>query len=309
MAVIGEDNIRKQSINLQKIYLMGLFVWPVQALVENLLQWRNPRPFSAGSTLLESASRSLSIRGLFYGVSLQWEGGVRWSRGLISRSLYVDSVGIQQSDSNGSSGGATSPECSYTSGSVAVRPLQPSLSVDDFRSLIVRKKSEVAILEAALEILETAPRDKRFEDLVRKHNLQFDPRSSVLGDLVAKPNIELEPASTVEPTSQMTDSFKSKNNIVENNSVGLEPAKTSWTVPKPPSQKTDSSRMFGKLSLDDFPAPQDPNLERLQKKRRRLELMKEYERNNKIESLNLGAAARSAVGGSKPVSIRSSILF
>jgi len=63
--------------------------------------------------------------------------------------------------------------------------------------------------------------------------------------------------------------------------------------------------MFGRLSLNDFPAPRDPNLERLQKKRRRLELLKEYERKNKINSLNFGAGGRSSLGGSKPVSILS----
>lgn len=216
------------------------------------------------------------------------EGGLHWSRGLISsRRFHVDSLGVQPSERNRNNG----------EGSVSVQPLQPSFSLDDFRSLVVRRKSEVAILEAALEILETAPRDKRFEDLVRKHNIQFEP---ALGDRVA-----------VEPSSQIKDSFKLKNDAVGDNSLGFESGRTSsfsqqdrsWNVAKPVSPKTDSSRMFGKLSLDDFPAPVDPNLERLQKKRRRQELLKEYERNNKIESLNFGVAGKGAAGGSNPVSV------
>lgn len=204
---------------------------------------------------------------------------------------------------------------------------------DDFRSLIVSRKREVAILEAALEILEIAPRDKRFEDLVRKHNIQLEPfkvsvtqpekrweipdslskleadyPKPVLGDLVAKSNIVFEPASTVEPTSQIGGFPKVKNDIVENDFVDLEPAKPSdsqqdrrWNTTQLPSSKVDST-MFGKLSLDEFPSSLDPNFERLQKKRRRQELMKEHERNSKIKSLNFGAAAKSAVGGSNPVS-------
>jgi hypothetical protein len=188
--------------------------------------------------------------------------------------------------------------------------LQSSLVADDFRSLIVSRKREVAILEAALEILETAPRDKRIEDLVRKHNILLEPR---LGDRLVKSNIQFEPVSTVEPTSQVVGASKVKNNFVENDVLDLEPGKPSdnqqdrrWNTAQVPSPKMDST-MFGKLSLDDFPSPQDPNFERLQKKRRRQELMKEHERSSKIESLNFGAASKSAVGDSNPVGFLLSI--
>lgn len=184
-------------------------------------------------------------------------GGVYWRN---------FSVGIQQFGGEGSASSSSIP-------------------LDDFRSLIARKKSEVAILEAALEILETAPRDKRFEDLVRKHNLQLESEKLASGDTVVKPN------------SVVSSPF-----LNETHSAPLEPARTSdrsWNIAKPPSEKSESPLMFGKLSLDDFPPPVDPNLERLQKKRRRQELLREYERNNKRDALNFGAAAKST---STPVS-------
>ena len=213
-----------------------------------------------------------------------------------------------------------------------MQPLQPShqssLLVDDFRSLIVSRKREVAILEAALEILQTAPRDKRFEDLVRKHNIQFEPsvtesekqretleslpkletgsQKLVLGDLAVNSDIEFQPASTVEPASQLVGSSNVEKDIVEDVIVDLEPAKPSESqqgrlrnTAQLPLSKVDTT--FGKLSLSNFPSQQDPNFERLQKKRRRQELMKVYERNNKIKSLNFGAAAKTAAGGSNPV--------
>jgi len=264
-------------------------------------------PVSAGSSPLGSVSWSVSPRPLFSGVTFQREGAVQWTRGLMSMSFFADSIKAQQSERNGISGGEVLPENSSTSGPVAVPrsessstsgsvAVPPSLSFDDFRSLIVRKKNELAILEAALDILETAPRDKRFEDLVRKHNIQFDSEKSMLGDHVAKPNVESEPASPVEP---IKGPFTAKSSIFENNPLGLQPTKTSDSqvngssnVANPLSPKTDPPTMFGRLSLSDFPAPRDPSLERLAKKRRRLELMKEYERKTKMESLNFGAAAR-----------------
>ncbi|KAG0568046.1 hypothetical protein M758_7G179900 [Ceratodon purpureus] len=291
---------------------------------------------SAHSSRLGFTFRSLSTRALSPEVFWTREAGIQRSRSLISRSFYVASVRNQQHDRYGSACVDSSPEGSSQSDSSAVRLLQPAhlhspLVADDFRSLVVRRKREVAILEAALEILETAPRDKRFEDLVRKHNIELEPfkvsvtqpekrwknpellseleeayPKPVHGDLVAKSNIESEQATTVGRTLQTGGFSNVKNGIVENDFVDLEPAELTdsqqdrrWNTTQLPSSKVDST-LFGKLSLVDFPSQPDPNFERLQKKRRRQELMKEHERNSKIESLNFGAAAKSAVGGSKP---------
>ncbi|XP_024384035.1 uncharacterized protein [Physcomitrium patens] len=274
-----------------------------------------PEPNPLGST-----PRHIYKQMLLSGLFGKRQGGVQRS-GEFCQCFYSGSTGNQAPRSNGNSSDHTFPEGISSSGSVGERPSeashsQSSLVADDFRSLIVSKKREVAILEAALEMLETAPRNKWFQDLVQKHNIQLGPSKSflslskppllktdattvVIGDLVGKRNIQSEPAP------QALDS--SNGALSENTFFDVEPVKATdsqldrpWDTPKLESQKTKSSAVFDKLSLDDFPSPQDPNHGRLQKKWRRLGMMEKYERNSRNEPVNFGTDAKNTYGGSRP---------
>lgn len=150
-----------------------------------------------------------------------------------------------------------------------VQAPQTSQSTIDLRELIASKERELDVLKASLKQLELA------EKLLQKQNIKLE---------VADENAKLESPS-----------------------VSGSQLETPWKTPE--VKKSDNSLMFGKLSLADFPTQQDTHYEKLQRRRRRNEMLQQSARNNEVKALNFGASALSPssteekVSDSKAVSI------
>jgi hypothetical protein len=146
---------------------------------------------------------------------------------------------------------------------------QTSQATIDLRELIVSKERELDVLKASLKQLELA------EKLLQKQNIKLD-----VADESAK---------------------------LESPSVSGSQLETPWKTPE--VKKSDNSLMFGKLSIGDFPTQQDTHYEKLQRRRRRNEMLQQSARNNEVKALNFGASAlnpsstEEKVSDSKAVSI------
>ena len=143
-----------------------------------------------------------------------------------------------------------------------VQPSQTSQVTINLRELIARKEQELDVLKASLKQLELA------ENLLRKQNIKLE---------VADESAKLELPS------------------VSGSQLG-----TPWKTPE--VKKSDNSLMFGKLSLADFPTQQDTHYEKLQRRRRRNEMLQQSARNNEVKSLNFGASAQSPSSTEEKVS-------
>lgn len=167
--------------------------------------------------------------------------------------------------------GATenSSSSSKVSDLAVVPALKTSQATIDLRELIVSKERELDVLKASLKQLELA------EKLLQKQNIKLE-----VADESAK---------------------------LESPSVSGSQLETPWKTPE--VKKSDNSLMFGKLSLADFPTQQDTHYEKLQRRRRRNEMLQQSARNNEVKALNFGASALSPssteekVSDSKAVSI------